>query len=157
VFYQAAEQYLRGRGYRKNFFTHFALPPDRCLYYHHVQRGEDLLAMGPTADGVFGEYLYRHLDYPEYARVQAPALEGGVAETLTEQALRPVVAALMTGAVALKALIELHATPLLDLWRACDLLTPGECADTFELTANGSWFVTQMIRQLHNRAQISAA
>lgn len=151
VLYQVAEQFLRNHGYRKNFFTHFALPQDKCLYYHHVKRGENLLAMGPTADGVFGDYLYRHLDYPEYVQAPVPALEGGVTETPHEQALRPVVAALMTCVVTSEDLARLQSLPLLDLWRACELLSPGESPKTFELTANGSWFITQMIRQLHHR------
>ncbi len=155
VLYQAAEHYLRGRGYRKNFFTHFALPQDRCLYYHHVSRGEDLLALGPTADGAFNGYLYRHLNHPAYTQARAPALEGGVEETPLERTLRPVVAELMTGAVTMESLTGPHATGLLDVWRACALLTPGECPGTFELTANGSWLITQMIRQLRHEARVS--
>ncbi|MCI0494120.1 radical SAM protein, partial [candidate division KSB1 bacterium] len=50
---------LTEAGYRKNFFIHFAKNDDN-LYYRHLLRGEDLIAMGPTADGVIGSYRYRH-------------------------------------------------------------------------------------------------
>ena len=48
LFFQVGEQVLRARGYRKNHFAHFARPRDRNLYYTHVVRNEDLIALGTS-------------------------------------------------------------------------------------------------------------
>ncbi len=151
ILYQIAEQYMRSKGYGKNFFTHFALPQDQCLYYHHVKRNENLLAMGPTADGVFDGYYYRHPDVHEYTRSPAPSLEGGMRDSPIGQALLPIRAALMTAKVNRNMFIALQSEPLLELWLACCMLMKTSNQDEFELTANGSWFITQMLLQLHNR------
>jgi oxygen-independent coproporphyrinogen-3 oxidase len=150
TFFQAAEQYLRRKGYCKNFFTHFALPQDKSLYYRHAQRGEDLLGMGPTADGVFGSYRYRHPSYKEYLRAAPPALQGGMLETVAEQKVRPVSVALMAACIDYLTLKKIDAEPLLEQWLACNLLQQTEPFSDFELTANGSWFITNMIEQLRD-------
>jgi len=149
--FQIGEHSLNARGYRKNFFTHWALPPDRNLYYRHVLRGEDLLAFGPTADGVIGHYLYRHPEYRAYMQSPVPGLEGGMMETPVEQQMRSVAACLMTGAIEPSTLHELDASPLLDLWTVCDFLRNARDTTMLSLTANGSWFMTQMLNQLRKR------
>lgn len=176
LLFQAGEQYLRSRGFRKNHFTHFALRQDRQLYYRHAQRGEDLLALGPTADGRFGHYLYRHPEYRGFvgpsppAREAGPALEGGMWESRVERRTHRARTGLMASSVAWQELRELDAEPLLELWLAGDMLAEGQApsaarpalagvaegpsgpgSERFELTANGSWLIDTMIRQLVER------
>jgi coproporphyrinogen III oxidase-like Fe-S oxidoreductase len=151
VCYQLAEYFLRRAGYTKNFFTHFALPEDKCLYYHHIKRGENLLAFGPTADGIFDHYHYRHTDLKDYMKNPLPALEGGINDSETGQTLRVMKASLMTAHVNKQMFTDLKCEPLLDLWLACRLLAKTANHDEYELTGNGSWLITQMLEQLHNR------
>lgn len=149
AFFLAGEFFLRERGYRKTFFSHFSRPRDRNLYYSHVTRGEDLLALGPTADGVFADYIYRHPELGGYETRMAPALEGGMQESAWEQQIRPAVAALMNAVVPARMLADLGGGSLCDFWMACGALEQGENPGEHVLTANGSWFIARMIAQLH--------
>jgi coproporphyrinogen III oxidase-like Fe-S oxidoreductase/pyruvate-formate lyase-activating enzyme len=151
VLFQAAEQILINYGYRKNHFTHFALPKDTNLYYTHGVRSEDLLALGPTADGVFAGYHYRHPVIEEYVATNSddtPVLEGGLRETDLEQKMRPSIAALMGGRIFASLLHDLDAEFLLKSWQERKLLEPSTHPDQFVLTANGSWLITHMIELL---------
>jgi coproporphyrinogen III oxidase-like Fe-S oxidoreductase len=138
----AADERLVSAGYRKNHFVHYARPRDTNLYYTHLVRGEDLLALGPTADGVFGAYHYRHPEYSEYVGGAAPALEGGVLENALEQRIRPLVAALMAGSVT-------DAMPV-ERWLERGLIQ--QRADGFSLTATGSWFLGEMLGEVKDIA-----
>jgi radical SAM protein with 4Fe4S-binding SPASM domain len=152
VLFQAADQFLTCRGYHKNHFTHFAKSEDQNCYYTHAQRGEDLLALGATADGIFGAYHYRHPEYEEYlagAQAAVLALEGGIRENSLEQCLRPAITALMTGNITRHVLQSVEAEPLLDQWIE-SVLVKEEPGDRFILTANGSWLVNEMISELRN-------
>lgn len=152
----AGEQLLCGRGYRKTHFTHFARPRDTNLYYSHPERQEDLLALGPTADGSFGPYHYRHPELPEYLRGPVPGppvLQGGVAETSREQRLRPLSTELMSGRVERRTLCSLGAEELLDDWRNWALVAEEPGCDRFALTASGSWFVSAMLDQVADRVK----
>lgn len=149
VLFQVGEHFLRYHGYRKTFFTHFARPHDRNLYYSHVTRGEDLLALGPTADGVFGDYIYRHPERALYEAQTSPALEGGMQATQQETRLRPVTAALMNAAVHRSMLNSVDAGHLGDMWLACGALKAAQEPGLLELTANGSWFISSLISQLN--------
>jgi oxygen-independent coproporphyrinogen-3 oxidase len=136
VLFQIGDQLLTRAGYRKNHFVHFARPKDRNLYFTHAQRGEDLLALGATADGKISHYHYRHPGYAKYVKgidADIPVLEGGVWEIPQERKLQPVTAALMGGGITLSEIRDLNAEPLLD---------------DFRLTANGSWLVNDMISEL---------
>ena len=135
----AADQYLMRRGFQKNYFTHFAGPRDRNLYYTHAARGEDLLALGPTADGVFDGCHYRHPELAAYLAGPAPAIEGTVKETGAERAFQLVMRQLMGGRLALTG-GDLCCPPQ---WREAQLLN-----DEGVVTANGSWFMTQMLEEL---------
>ncbi len=153
VLFQAGSQILHHLGYSKNHFSHFARPEDTNLYYTHAQRGEDLLGLGPTADGVFGGYHYRHPEYLDYtapSETGAPALEGGVWESTSERKAKPASAALMVGSIAPALLSELKADSLLSRWLERGLLQESSKPGIYDLTANGSWFVTDMIEQLLN-------
>lgn len=141
AFFQAGDAFLRSRGLARNHFTHYARPADRNLYYRHEQRGEDLLALGPTADGVFGDLHYRHLDWPDYSAGVCCGLEGGVRERPNETQLRPVIAELMSGTCTAEDIRDHLAG-----WLKEGLLVAN--GDAYTLTATGSWFVTHMIDEL---------
>ena len=154
VLFQVAEQCLTDVGFRKNHFTHFARPEDRNLYYTHAKRGEDLLALGTTADGVFGAYHYRHPEYQAYIageKPNIPVLEGGLWETPREQRLHPAITSLLTGSIRFSVLQELQVESLFEQWRSNHLLKDALESDTWILTANGSWFVDMMISELKQR------
>ncbi len=53
LLFHVADNYLLQKGYFKNHFVHYARREDKNLYYNHVCHDEDLLALGPTADGFF--------------------------------------------------------------------------------------------------------
>jgi oxygen-independent coproporphyrinogen-3 oxidase len=146
--FQAADECLIRSGYRKNHFVHYAGQRDANLYYTHLVRGEDLLALGPTADGVFGGYHYRHPEYREYAGGAAPGLEGGVEENAVERRIRPVTAALMGGTTADGVLGDLDG--LVDRWLERGLIE--RSARGISLTANGSWFLGEMLDEV--KAQV---
>jgi oxygen-independent coproporphyrinogen-3 oxidase len=152
--FEAAEARLRERGYCKNHFAHYSLPPDRNLYYRHAVRGEDLLSLGPSADGVFAGYHYRHAmlgPYVASATAEFPAFEGGVEENGVERALAPVSAALMSGRVAEPDLRGIDAADLGDGWRERSLVQPVGADGTLELTARGSWHLADMLDELGRR------
>ena len=149
LLFQIAEQMLIQAGYQKNHFAHFARPEDQNLYYTHAKRGEDLLALGPTADGVFSDYHYRHPEYQEYtsrSSPEIPVLEGGLAETPSERFLRPVVASLMTGSLPQSLIETFHLEALIDRWTTTALLQ--KVQTSYILTANGTWFISDMIAEL---------
>jgi oxygen-independent coproporphyrinogen-3 oxidase len=151
VLFHVADQFLIQAGYRKNHFAHFARPEDQNLYYNHVKRGEDLLALGPTADGVFGEYHYRHPEYTPYVsglHPGIPVLEGGICETSSDRTLRPLIAALMTANIPEGLSRELQCEAVLQKWLRTALLRQSHNAGSFTLTANGSWLINEMIADL---------
>lgn len=146
VMFLAADGRLGELGFRKNHFVHYALPRDRNLYSTHLSRGEDLLALGPTADGVFGGYHYRNDLYTRYIRSRGIAFQGGLRETGIERATGPAIAALMANRATRTAFEDLGLGELFDAWIAAGMLAPE--GDRLVLTANGSWFITEMIEEL---------
>lgn len=150
--FQAAHQCLLRCGYRKNHFTHFARSTDENLYYTYARRGEDLLALGPTADGVFDSYWYRHPELAEYmlgAGAPSPRLEGGVPETSQERRLRPAMSELMSGGISKETLLGLGAGALLQKWLRCGLLIESPGARRYALSGAGSWLISSMQRELN--------
>ena len=153
VLFQMADQFLTASGYEKNHFVHYARPEDQNTYAGHARRGEDLLALGASADGVFGPYHYRHPGYAAYvtgSKTGRPALAGGILENKKEQACGPVVADLMCGRVNAHVLEALNAQRLLARWNDCGLLRPTAEQGQLALSANGSWFINDMIAELKN-------
>lgn len=152
-FLQVGETLLRSWNYRKTHFAHFSRPLDRYLYYRHTRRGEDLLALGPSADGVFGRIHYRHHDLGEYMRRSnscSPALCGAVSESVTESRLQPAVASVMTASCSAKEFEELGASALLASWEREGLVAYDHLESAFVLTANGSWFISDMLGELES-------
>jgi anaerobilin synthase len=147
VFFQVGEQMLARLGYQKNHFTHYARSEDRNLYFRHRLRGEDLVAFGPTADGVVGNLCYRNLDWPEWATRMADqtGLAGGLRESRQEAAVSPITTALMCGTVYEAPLHALGGESLLRSWLRAGLVLPADKTGAHLLTANGSWLIGEML------------
>lgn len=148
--YEAADQLLISKDYKKNHFTHYAKSPDRNLYFTHTTRGEDLLAIGATADGLFGTYHYRHPGYTAYIKwidSSFPFLEGGLYESALETLLQPAISELMGGKLSPMTFEKIQAESLLADWIEFALVKE-EGKDYF-LTASGSWFIDDMISELY--------
>lgn len=89
---QSVSRLLASLGYRKTLFNHFARQRDTNLYFTFPERGEDCLALGTIADGVFGDYHYRHLEYKQYCQSvneTFPGLQGGLRRNALENRLHP--------------------------------------------------------------------
>jgi len=148
---QVASRTLLALGYKKTLFNHFAGAKDTNLYFTFPARGEDCLALGTIADGLFGDYHYRHPEYATYCHgvnAQSPGLEGGLRRNGLETRLQPLVAALMAGSVPPSLLAGPAGQALLPRWRESRLLADDPLTDNLCLTGSGSWFVGNMISQL---------
>ena len=147
--FQMADQILTNSGYSKNYYNHYSLPEDQNLYFTYPQRGEDLLALGPTADGVFGSYHYRHNGYKNYMkenRSNRPSLQGGIETSVEEQKKAPAILGLLKGSLKKKTAYTLQMVNLIDHWIKLGCLEDRD--DEFYLTGNGSWFIQKMLLQL---------
>lgn len=143
-------RFLASQGYRKTLFNHFAGEHDTNLYFTFPERGEDLLALGTIADGVFGDYHYRHPEYAAYRRgvgEHSPGLQGGLRRNERENRLQPLVTALMSGRVPASLLEALAGDGLRQRWQQARLLE-ADADGGFRLTGSGSWFVGNMISEL---------
>jgi coproporphyrinogen III oxidase-like Fe-S oxidoreductase len=148
---QVASRTLISLGYQKTLFNHFAGAEDTNLYFTFPARGEDLLALGTVADGVFCDYHYRHPEYAAYCRDvtgSLPGLQGGLRRNERENRLQPLVTALMAGCVPPSLFSEPEARALLPAWQASLLLEADDQKGNLRLTGNGSWFLGNMISQL---------
>ncbi len=150
LMFQAAEQMLTKAGYRKNHFAHFAKQADRNLYFTCPLRGEDLLAMGPTADGFFGNYRYRNAEYARYMnqlqnKSGMPVLQGCLEESDLEVRARPAILDIMGSHIRRSVHEHLGIDSLIKKWEDCLLIENLSGGNDFALTPNGSWFVNQMI------------
>jgi coproporphyrinogen III oxidase-like Fe-S oxidoreductase len=136
---------LEGQGYRKNLFNHWATEQDQNIYFTFPTRGEDLLAVGTIADGVFGDYRYRHPQYADYMASELPSLEGVLHHNRYEKQSAPYITALLAGH-GNRHFIEAYPQ-FIARWLRHGLirLTPD---DGFDLTPSGSWFAGNMIAEL---------
>lgn len=147
--------YMMGEaGYRKNHFCHYATKQDLNLYYNHGRRGEDLLALGATADGVFKNFHYR---YPLLSKSsmhlqgQMPLLQGGISETKEERLNNRIIAQIMTASIDREVMIDLGLSALLDQWIRHRLVQRSyRDIRYFNLTGNGSWFINSMILEVRH-------
>jgi coproporphyrinogen III oxidase-like Fe-S oxidoreductase len=158
LFFQIAEQILLDAGYEKRFFNHFSRSADRNLYSLHASRGEDLVALGPTGDGVLSDLIYRHHDLDSYLLAEVPAFEGGMIRSEPERLINPLSVALMSGSVRPGALGSIpFSEPRLDAWSRQGLLAATPTGEGYRLTANGSWFICQMIDEVRGTIQRAGA
>jgi len=152
---QAASQRLLQLGYKKNLFNHFADAKDTDLYFTFPERGEDCLAIGTVADGVFNGYHYRHPDYASYCQAVTasfPGLEGGVRQSAQAGRFANLEMAILSARLSkdlfIEVLGEAGTGALLSKWSDSALIAPdSECAGQYRLTANGSWFTGEMMAQ----------
>ncbi len=141
---EAAET-LRALGFGRNHVTHFALPADENRYARHALRGEDLLALGSSADGVIGDRFYRHVEVDAYAAAPSgvaatdvpPPLEGAGVFTPAERRARPLVTRLMSAEVD-RAGLDARSVAFSEGLVADGLLEP--VAAGWRLTDAGAWF-----------------
>jgi oxygen-independent coproporphyrinogen-3 oxidase len=152
---QAAARSLATLGYRKTLFNHFARERDTNLYFTFPERGEDCLALGTIADGVFGDYHYRHPEYRAYGQQvtrTSPGLQGGLRRSVRESHLFPLEVSLMSArlrpAQFYKALGREQGERILNGWREAGLVKEGAGSDDLALTGNGSWFVAHMMNEV---------
>lgn len=154
LMFQVAAEILERNGYRKNTFNHWADDRDDNRYFTFPSRGEDCLAVGTIADGVFGDYHFRHPRYTAYLRAasrESPGLEGGLRRTAYESEMHAVAAAIMSGRVPKELVPHLLKTvggvSLRDRWVALRLVQETKDGGLV-LLANGSWFAGNMIKDL---------
>ena len=151
--FHAAHQVLAHRGYTRNHFAHFAHDRDRNVYYRHAVRGENLLALGPSADGVFDSYVYRHPELKAYLAGAADgrvALEGALSMTPQDRRLRIAAAELMGNSLSWNTFQDLGLDFLFNEWQATGLVQPAANRSEPELSITGSWQIAQMIRSLED-------
>lgn len=153
--FQAGANLLSALGCRKNLFNHWANNRDENIYFTYPTRSEDLLAIGTIADGVFGNYHYRHPRYASYLRSTGgglPGLEGGLLENPLEQKNKPLVVAVQSNRIAPNLVSELNARKidgesLHDRWLAHALIeSSGDSG--YQLTNNGAWLAGNMIGEI---------
>jgi hypothetical protein len=136
------------------------------VYFTFASRGEDCLALGAIADGVFGDYHYRHPRYAPYMRLAPPSLEGGLRLNALENVMQPLVTAILSSHIPpglLPALAEpvgpwvetkgqgktggCDGPSLLECWLANELVE-WEPSGGVQLTANGAWFAGNLVNDL---------
>jgi len=147
--FQVADQYLIQQGYKKNHFVHYAREVDENLYYNHVKRDEDLLALGPTADGFFDDYYYINKwieEYMSHDQSEYPPLNGGNLISREEFKLRPLKAQLMCSTVTDSLVNKLDQGKLFDRWQRSGLIQ--KLNGKYRLSGTGSWFINQMVTEL---------
>ncbi|MCP3889897.1 MAG: radical SAM protein [Desulfobulbaceae bacterium] len=155
VLFQAADQLLRHHGFRKNHFAHYARGEDENLYYTHRSRDEDLIALGPTSDGILEGYSYKHQSITEYLRedkhiAACPWLEGGIQEEEVCLQTLNLKQNLMTGAIDIAAYKKSGLKTLVDTWSSQGMVLKKQEPNThkYELSANGSWFISRLLQQV---------
>ena len=151
---QAASRLLASLGYHKTLFNHFARERDANLYFTFPERGEDCLALGTIADGVFGDYHYRHPEYKAYGQQvtqTSPGLQGGLRRTARESRLFPLEVALMSACLRPAQFHEVlgreRGERILNGWREVGLVEGRAGSDDLALTGNGSWFVARLVEE----------
>lgn len=152
--FHEAEKLLISKGYQKNHFAHYALKEDKQLYYTMNLRDEQLLALGPTADGFFNGFHYRHGKYNDYIaslKQGLPGLEGGVKRTESDDKIYKQISMLMTGSIDIKLFNQPDIKNLLKDWVKYDLArTDAKDNSLLNLTPQGSWFIAEMIKEMEN-------
>jgi oxygen-independent coproporphyrinogen-3 oxidase len=143
---------LEANGYHKNLFNHWANERDENIYFTFPMRGEDLLAVGTIADGVFGEYHYRHPIYAAYRRgvqIDRIGLEGGLLRTPQENAAQPFIQALLSAAIPEPVWRTLTEIPgLTERWQSAELVYPA--GEEWLLTPKGAWFTGNMVTEVRS-------
>jgi coproporphyrinogen III oxidase-like Fe-S oxidoreductase len=158
--FQAGAAWLAARGFGKNLFNHWANRRDTNIYFTFPTRGEDCLAVGTIADGVFGDYHYRHPRYAAYTRLTeagGPGLEGGLRRNAFENRLQPITTAILSDHIPAHLCPTLRAPegePLGEHWQAHGLVE-ADSRDGLRLTASGAWFTGNLIAELAGQIPVA--
>jgi len=150
ILFQIGHKILIDAGYHKNHFIHFAKNDDN-LYYRHMLRGEDLVAIGPTADGIIGNYRYRQPHVKEYLEVEHmehPVFEGGMEELVGEVKVRKASVEIMCNTIRKETFRDLGIEGLFHKWESNKLIIKVN-DNSYGLSANGSWLIDQLIHELY--------
>jgi len=144
------EALLLSLGYSKTHLAHFSKQRDRYLYYTHVRRGEDLLAMGASAAGSFGKLHYRNSETVAYLKASSSChIQGATWETVADTSLHEIFASLMTASLGAPLANSLPVLKYLEDWAAEGLLVNDRATGQYKLSATGSWFLPELINQLY--------
>ena len=161
LMFQAGAMLLKQHGFRQNLFNHWSDALDKNVYFTSPSRGEDLLAIGAIADGVFGSYHYRHPTYAKYMKAGhegIPNLQGGLRRTNLEEKFRGFSTELLSAHISesklagLKGLRSSQGQPLLDTWSE-NALVETDGFGGLALTTNGAWFAGNMTSELFQALQ----
>jgi coproporphyrinogen III oxidase-like Fe-S oxidoreductase len=159
--YLAGANFLESKNYCHNLFNHWADEHDDNIYFTFPMRGEDLLAVGSIADGMFGDYHYRHPRYAPYmqaAHSGLPGLEGGLRRTALEETFRPLTTRLLSGHIPTEMLLllrEVSDTVLPEQWLAHKLVK-ANLQGGYNLSTSGSWFVGNMIAEVFSQVAVQS-
>jgi anaerobilin synthase len=136
------------------------------LYFTHPARGEDCVAIGPYAHGSADELCYGNRLLPDYYDAilggETP-IAMGIDYRAGEQIIREVERELLAHQVSKRTLDRVGQAypdtfpPILDRWLAQALLDETHPHVDFRLTADGSWFVGNMIEDVRRMAETSSA
>jgi len=149
--FQAGAHLLEALGYRKNHFAHFAQSQDANLYYRHGLRDEDLLALGSSADGVFGDEFYRHPELDEYLECggdATPPLQGGGVFSEGDKKNRRFLCQLIAAEIPDTRDFAPREMAIIEQWVEAGLLRHDATTRVWVLTNVGSWFISDCVAQL---------
>jgi hypothetical protein len=130
----------------KNHFAHFAKREDRNLYFTHGCRGEDLLAIGPWADGHIGRGEYRYAALQPFL-LKKSCFQGGRLLSDSELSFGRLVSRLMGGTISDQLVTQFGLTATVGLWRSAGLVHPGRDKNDWLLTAMGSWLLPRLLEE----------
>lgn len=151
TFFYSIHQMLLDNGFSKSFFLHFAKAGDDNLYYRHLLRMEDLVALGASADGIVGNYRFRNPILRDYMRLgqRYAGHQGGVMERGRDTAGQRAITELMAGSLSAATASLLGRPELIRKWQQHGLLESIN-EGIYQLTAAGSWVVNRMHNEVGN-------
>lgn len=155
ILFHIGHQLLIESGYRKNHFIHFSRADDN-KYYRHLLRGEDLIATGPTSDGIIDTYRYRNNPLKEYLTDKNGTFlnfEGGMEEPPEVKRNRKAAIQVMCSCIEKETFQKPELEYLFDKWVNHKIIEKDDREKTYRLTANGSWLVDQLLREIYDNTK----
>jgi oxygen-independent coproporphyrinogen-3 oxidase len=155
-------QFMQSKGLVPIHLGQFANSQKSNLYYTHPARSEDCVAIGPYAHGSSGRLYYSNKLLPDYyAAIQAgnSPIEKAVLYDDCLEAVLDLERELLAHQVSLKTLNKVTNVfscsfpDLLLFWETRGLLLPEGDASSWTISAEGSWFIGNMIMQLRKIAE----
>jgi hypothetical protein len=125
-------------------------PPKKTLLFDSI-----LPQVPPIFTLPIGDYHYRHPEYEAYRQSvneAYPGLPGGLRRNALENRLHPLEIALLSASIPPELFADVlgrdHSKPLFRRWRESALVEEDSRSGCLRLTANGSWFTSQMMAEL---------